>query len=142
MTLYFAYGSNMWGAQMAKRCPQSRRIGVARLRGYRWIISTRGYANVVESEDDEVEGVLFDISQSDEDSLDRHEGVASGIYSKAYLHVLHDDEEEVALVYVDSVTEEGVPKTEYVSRINSGLADANLSAIYVARHVRRFVPAP
>ena len=39
--LNFAYGSNMWDAQMAKRCPQSKKIGVARLRGYRWIVSVR-----------------------------------------------------------------------------------------------------
>ena len=81
MRHYFAYGSNMWDAQMRKRCPQSRKIGVARLLGYRWIISGAGYANVVESEKDEVEGVLFAISQADEDSLDRYEGVGSGAYS-------------------------------------------------------------
>lgn len=49
MKPYFAYGSNLRDAQMAARCPDSRKIGLARLRGYRWIITTRGYANIVES---------------------------------------------------------------------------------------------
>lgn len=141
MRLYFAYGSNLWNAQMAKRCPQCRKIGVARLPGYRWIISARGCANVVESADDEVEGVLFELSRSDEEALDRYEGVAAGMYHKADLRVRHGDEEKSALVYVDSITAEGAPKPEYIGRINAGLADANLSAEYVARVVRKFVPA-
>jgi gamma-glutamylcyclotransferase len=141
MKLYFAYGSNMWDAQMAKRCPQSKKIGVARLRGYRWIVSVRGYANVVESKEDEVEGVLFEISQSDEDSLDRHEGISSGSYRKADHRVLHGEKEEAAFVYLDPVTAEGAPKKEYIQRINSGLADAKLSEGYVTRYVRKFIPA-
>lgn len=126
---------------MAKRCPQSKKIGVARLRGYRWIVSVRGYANVVESKEDEVEGVLFEISQSDEDLLDRHEGISSGSYHKADLLVLHGEKEEVAFVYLDPVTAEGAPKKEYIQRINSGLADAKLSKGYVTRYVRKFIPA-
>lgn len=126
---------------MAKRCPQSKKIGVARLRGYRWIVSVRGYANVVESKEDEVEGVLFELSQSDEDSLDRHEGISSGSYRKADLRVLHGEKEEVAFVYLDPVISEGAPKKEYIQRINSGLADAKLSEGYVTRYVRKFIPA-
>lgn len=126
---------------MAKRCPQSKKIGVARLRGYRWIVSVRGYANVVESKEDEVEGVLFEISQSDEDSLDWHEGISSGSYRKADLRVLHGEKEEVAFVYLDPVIAEGAPKKEYIQRINSGLADAKLSEGYVTRYVRKFIPA-
>ena len=68
MRLYFAYGSNMWSAQMEKRCSQSKKVGVACLLDYRWIISKRGYANVVESMNDYVEGVLFEISATDEAS--------------------------------------------------------------------------
>lgn len=141
MRLYFAYGSNLWDAQMARRCPGSRKIGVARLRGCRWIITARGYASVVESAADEVEGVLFEISQADEVSLDRYEGVAAGVYRKADLRVVHGGRETWALVYVDSITAEGAPRTEYIGRINFGLADAKLSEGYVARQVRKFIPA-
>lgn len=141
MRLHFAYGSNMWSAQMEKRCPQSRKVGVARLLGPRWIISARGYANVVKSTKDEVEGVLFEISATDEVSLDNYEGVSSGCYHKTELPVLHEEQEKVALVYVDSVTVEGCPKQEYIQRINSGLADAKLSDAYVTCYVRRYIPA-
>lgn len=126
---------------MEKRCPRSKKVGVARLRGYRWIINSRGFANVVTSTEDEVEGVLFEISATDEVSLDRYEGVKSGCYYKADLPVVYEGQEKVALVYVDRVTDEGRPREEYIQRINSGLADANLSNAYVARYVRKYLPA-
>jgi hypothetical protein len=55
MKRYFAYGSNMWDQQMKERCPESHKLGTARLAGYRWIISARGYANVLRSENNHVE---------------------------------------------------------------------------------------
>jgi len=44
--LYFAYGSNLWLEQMSSRCPNHRVVCNAILKGYHWIISERGYANV------------------------------------------------------------------------------------------------
>jgi len=140
MKHYFAYGSNMWDEQMATRCPDSKKIGVARLVGYRWIITTRGYASVVESQNDEVEGVMFEILDSDEQALDHFEGVADGVYRKAELPLLRGGNQELALVYIDPITDEGSPLKEYVGRINAGLADANLSAAYVDHQVRKFIP--
>jgi len=46
-TVYLGYGSNLWQAQMNRRCPTSEYLGVGRLNGYRWMINERGYANVV-----------------------------------------------------------------------------------------------
>jgi len=125
---------------MKKRCPQSSKIGHARLPGYRWIITTRGYDNVVASKEHEVEGLLFEISQSDEDSLDRFEDVFPGPFRKVMLPVLHEGKEVTALVYVDINTVEGAPKEEYIQRINKGLEDAKLSEDYVTRYVRPFIP--
>jgi gamma-glutamylcyclotransferase (GGCT)/AIG2-like uncharacterized protein YtfP len=140
MKLYFAYGSNMWESQMNMRCPESKKLGIAQLSGYRWIISARGYANVVKSEDDYVLGVLYEISTSDESSLDRYEGVSAGFYTRAMLRVVHSSKEREALVYVDPVTDEGEPVPEYIDRINFGLADAKLSPDYVGHCIRKFVP--
>lgn len=81
-TIYFGYGSNLWLHQMALRCPTSRYLGVARLNGYKWIINSRGYANVVEvassaasNYDDEVYGLVYRLEEEDEERLDRNEGV-------------------------------------------------------------------
>ncbi len=131
----------MCTAQMVKRCPQSRKIGVACLAGYRWIISTRGYASVVLSPADEVQGVLFEISESDEDALDGFEGVPTGLYVKKSLAVHCCGKKKFALVYVDPITAEGTPKKEYIHRINAGLADAHLNEGYVTRYIRKFIRA-
>lgn len=141
MNLYFAYGSNIWAEQMDDRCPNHRLVGVGVLKGYRWIISSRGYANIVESSSDVVLGVVYEISDSDEMNLDRYEGVGSGSYRKELLHVEVDGSHRTCLVYIDPIEEEGLPKAEYIRRINSGIKDAKLPPEYVENCIRKFVPA-
>jgi len=98
---------------MRERCPHHREVGVATLHGYRWVISARGYANVVLSPNDYVEGVLYELTAADEAELDRREGVAIGSYHKQSLPVTFGAETRTAMVYVDPVTVEGRPKAEY-----------------------------
>ncbi|KAL8341220.1 hypothetical protein RB601_005729 [Gaeumannomyces tritici] len=91
-TLYFAYGSNLSLAQMARRCPGSRLLGTAVLPGFRWQINQRHYANVVEASGDHqggVAGLLYELAgPRDEAALDRAEGVAMRCYEKKYHSVL------------------------------------------------------
>ena len=47
MPLYFAYGANMNVAAMAKRCPRSKPLGVARLMRHGFVILDSGFASVV-----------------------------------------------------------------------------------------------
>ena len=141
MKLYFAYGSNMWTEQMEARCPNQRLVGAGVLKGYRWIISSRGYANIIESPSDVVLGVIYEISDSDERNLDRYEGVGSGSYRKELLRVEVDGSHITCLVYIDPIEEEGLPKAEYIRRINSGIKDAKLPREYVQNCIRKFVPA-
>lgn len=141
MKLHFAYGSNMWHEQMKRRCPNHRKIGNGVLRGYRWIISTRGYANIVKAKSDHVIGVIYEITESDERRLDRYEGVHNGAYQKEVMTVEVDGRSRECLVYVDPIEEEGIPKQEYIARINKGISDSKLSCEYINRYVRRFVPA-
>lgn len=136
---YFAYGSNLWQQQMQNRCPGSQNIGMGVLKGFRWIISTRGYANIIESSSDEVHGVIYKISAPDEDSLDVCEGVHLGCYTKETIRVVSIDQTVECLVYIDPITDEGNPKAEYVERINKGISDTNLPADYVHTHIRRFI---
>ena len=55
---YFAYGSNMSKTQMLERCPSAHFRGVAILDGWEWIINERGFANVVQLDDDDELGGL------------------------------------------------------------------------------------
>lgn len=141
MKLHFAYGSNLWRKQMKDRCSDHRVIGNGVLKSYRWIISRRGYANIIKSSTDEVHGVIYEISESDEVILDRWEGVQSGAYRKEVMRVEFEGQSRECLVYVDPVEEEGKPKQEYIERINKGISDSNMPQDYIDRYVRKFIPA-
>ncbi len=90
---YFAYGSNLHVTQMAQRCPHSVFLGKATLPGYRWQINQRGVANVVESLDDCVEGLVFLVNPRDEKALDRSEGVSRSLYVKKSLPIIYEPHE-------------------------------------------------
>ena len=141
MTPYFAYGSNLWLEQMRERCPDAVKVGVGELLGYRWIIYSRGYANIVRSPGDRVLGVVYRLSARDEESMYRSEGVAASAYAKEYHEILLQDEMLRCLVYIDSDTLEGSPKLEYIDRINHGFRDAGLPDDYITRYIRPYVPA-
>ncbi|HIJ95916.1 MAG TPA: gamma-glutamylcyclotransferase [Desulfuromonadales bacterium] len=131
----------MWLEQMRQRCPTCHLAGPGRLVGYRWIITTRGYASVNKSSCDMVLGTVFNLTEEDERSLDRYEGVDRGNYRKLILDVEMDSGTHKCLVYVDPVTTEGIPKEEYVHRINKGIVDAELPPEYIERSIRKYVPA-
>lgn len=116
MKLYFTYGSNMCQEQMNKPCPDHRYFGTGILMGFRWIISSRGYANIIKSEKDEVHGVVYKISEEDELSLDKYEGVRNGSYLKEMMNVEIDKTVYRCLVYIDPTETEGKPKGEYINR--------------------------
>jgi hypothetical protein len=164
--LYFGYGSNLSVKQMHQRCPNSHYVGIGRLKGYKWIINSRGYANVVElprgssaHTQNEVWGLIFYLTPDDEANLDINEGVPTA-YTKEMLRVdfwnarLHDlvariDITETlvikeALVYVDRKRmEDDKPKSEYVVRMNRGIDDAlafGVPETYVESVMRKFIP--
>lgn len=168
-TIYFAYGSNLWLHQMHLRCPSSQYIGLARLPGYKWLITTRGYANVVESKNassegeeeedkDEVWGMVYTLSPADESQLDKNEGVPVA-YTKEYLpcefwhanspHTKIDVTRSMTdrrdmLIYVDRQrTSPGTPREEYIYRMNRGIEDAvgcGVPGAYVEGVVRGYIP--
>jgi len=159
-TLYFGYGSNIWLHQMSLRCPTSKYIGVARLPNFRWIINSRGYANVVASaSSDEVYGLVYSLAPSDEAQLDINESVPHAYTKetmKANLWVSKIGEPvDVAaggtgkaaadlLVYIDRHrTADDAPKKEYIHRMNMGIKDALKRGVpeeYVDQVIRRFIP--
>ena len=77
---YFAYGSNLDLAQMKIRCPSSELISKGSLSGYRLTFNRfsngwgGGVADVIQDQDSKVWGLVFEISDSDLERLDRYEG--------------------------------------------------------------------
>ena len=84
---YFAFASNLHVEQMASRCPSSLFKGRAILKGFRWQVNERGFANIVEAPDEQVEGLVFTVDYNDQLKLDRYEGVRKGFYECKTLHV-------------------------------------------------------
>lgn len=85
--LYFAFGSNLQLDQMRLRCPNSRYIGRAQLHNYRFQINSRGYANILVSAGDCVEGLVYLLTADDELRLDKNEGVSMKLYDKLFLPI-------------------------------------------------------
>ena len=135
---------------MARRCPESKFLGLGILRGWKWFINNRRYANVVRSPDDLVYGLVYEISPSDEASLDRSEGVPEA-YTKESMGIelqSADNGRKVVaqcLVYIDERrVKQGEPWEEYVHRMNMGINDAvakGLPEWYVEKYMRGSIPA-
>lgn len=70
--LYFAYGSNMNAARMAKRVPCAICKGTATL--YGWRLCERLYADIERADGERVDGVLWEIVARGLETLDRYEG--------------------------------------------------------------------
>jgi gamma-glutamylcyclotransferase (GGCT)/AIG2-like uncharacterized protein YtfP len=122
--LYFAYGSNLWLDQMARRCPGSVFAGIAELKHWKWFISTRGYANIMPSQGDVVHGMVYALAATNEESLDKYEGVPYAYMKQKHAVEMGGETVEV-LVYVDVLRlQEGTIKGEYITRMNYGILDA------------------
>lgn len=148
-SLYFGYGSNLWLAQMKRRCPESNFVGVALLRDWRWMVTIRGYANVVPSTGDVVYGLVYELSAEDEMILDRYEGVPISYVKETFsLEYVGVEEGAVGkfdgLVYVDvERVVDDKPKAEYIHRMNMGIKDALIKGVpetYIDSSLRPFIP--
>ncbi|KAK4501161.1 hypothetical protein PRZ48_006967 [Zasmidium cellare] len=148
-TFYFAYGSNLWEHQMQQRCPASKLIGVARLEGHRWFISSTGSANITADSGAETFGLVYSLQPTDKAVLDSREGVPDR-HSKETATVSLSTptgagkQEVEALVYIDDKhLQPGQPKGQYVYRMNQSISDAikrGMPEGYVRDVLRAFIP--
>ena len=137
MELYAAYGSNMNPAQMAERCPHSPRRSTGWLEGWRLTFGGEdigwegALATVVEDADERVFVVLYELSDSDEQSLDRWDGATIGYYRKFRVRVATLDGEVVAWLYVLNGYEGGLPSARYLGILADAAETAGAPADYV-----------
>lgn len=137
--LYFAYGSNMDPAQMRGRAPGARALGAARLAGWR-LTFTRdspgwggGVGHIERAPEDEVWGVLWEVTQADVDALDEYEGVPIGAYVRETVTVAHGGRDLNALIYLAIPRGYKKPSQRYVSALVRGAEAHHLPEVYVAR---------
>ena len=103
--LYFAYGSNMHPARMARRCPGAIPVGVGILRNHR--LTERLYADIDFKEGAEVHGVLYLISERNLRSLDAREGYPK-VYRRIWLDVEFQGDTYLAVTYEMSAATKAV----------------------------------
>jgi len=135
--LYAAYGSNMDPTQMAERCPHSPQAGTGWLEGWRLTFGGEdigwecALATVVEDADGRVFVVLYEVSENDEQALDRWDGATLGYYSKVKVRVATLEGDAVAWLYVLNDYEGGLPSARYLGIMADAAESAGAPADYV-----------
>ncbi|XP_075413678.1 gamma-glutamylcyclotransferase isoform X1 [Tenrec ecaudatus] len=103
--LYFAYGSNLLTARIHLQNPSATFCCVARLQDFKLDFGNPqgkqsptwhgGIATIFQSPGDEVWGVIWKMNKSNLISLDKQEGVSSGIYVPMEVKVYTQDKKEI-----------------------------------------------
>lgn len=133
MINYFAYGSNI----SEKRMREERKINFisrkfAILKDYKIVFNKvsknnvyLGYANIVESEGDFVEGALYEINPFDLDIINKFEGANTkpNHYYRAIVNVICEGESVYAITYIANpimIRENIKPDKKYLNYILEG----------------------
>ena len=117
MPLYFAYGSNMDAGAMARRCPRSKPLGLARLERHRLAVMREGWLTAVRAPSSRVHGVLWDLALSDIAALDRHETLSQGLYVKLTQAIIAERGPKQAIVYFGANAGPGAPRPAYMAEV-------------------------
>ncbi len=138
---YFAYGSNLDLLQMKRRCPSSELISKGSLPGYRLTFNRYssgwggGVADVIQDQGSEVWGLVFEISDSDLERLDRYEGCyndQTSLYER-WKAVINTPDGQVSDVWVYTVVEKQKfvpPTSEYLQIIKDAAVKWNFPKSY------------
>ena len=122
--LMWAYGSNLNVEQMRYRCPTA--VPVAPLIVPNAILRFRSIADVAYLSGATCAGGLWQITETDEKTLDEYEGVDVGLYEKKYLLLLIDGKAKRALFYKMLRCHIAPPSPAYLSVIRRGYQEFNL----------------
>jgi gamma-glutamylcyclotransferase (GGCT)/AIG2-like uncharacterized protein YtfP len=125
---------------MRLRCPAAIPLGVARLDGWRFTITTDGYASIAPKLGAVVHGVLWRISPRDRAVLDAYEDLSSGLYHRRTLPVQYKTGVVSALVYVGRQRRDGQPRPGYLEIVVAAARDWSLQPRYVME-LSRMLPS-
>ena len=114
---YIAYGSNMVQEQMAYRCPDARLIGMGYLPGARLEFYLHATVERSQINGAYVPVAVWEISEADEQRLDRYEGYPS-YYIKAERTVHMTDGSEIkGMIYLMNQKRVAPPTRDYYEGI-------------------------
>ena len=124
MKKYIAYGSNLNVEQMRYRCPEATVYATGVIENYR--LSFKGsrsgnYLTIEPADGYSVPVTLWEVSEKDEQSLDRYEGWPT-FYRKENMTVKLDKDgtEEEAFAYIMNGHQYGVPTNRYYDTCEEG----------------------
>ena len=139
---YFAYGSNLDLPQMKRRCPSSKLISKGSLSGYRLTFNRfssgwgGGVADVIQEKGSKVWGLVFEISDTDLERLDRYEGYHkdwTSLYER-WQAIIETPNGLVSDVWVYTVVEKQKfvkPTIEYLQIIKDAAVKWNFPKAYL-----------
>lgn len=131
--LYVAYGSNMNLNQMKFRCPNSKRVGVGKLNGWKLVFNV--HADIIKTDNNKssIPVVVWDIAKEDWHRLDMYEGYPN-YYVKENVEVkLGNGAIVTAIAYVMNERRKGIcpPPTSYFNGIKQGCVDNRIDIQYL-----------
>jgi gamma-glutamylcyclotransferase (GGCT)/AIG2-like uncharacterized protein YtfP len=136
---YFAYGSNMHPGQMRNRCPGCSFGAAARLRDYQLAFSRPwaawgggGVADIQPSPGSIVEGVVWEITESDRDTLDKYEEYPTAYTRKDVAVETFDGKTLAAFAYHARPIGSYRPGRRYLQQLIDGARAHGLSPGYIA----------
>jgi len=121
--LYFAYGANTNINNMNGRCPNAKLVGNIILPDYELVF--KGVADIEQRNGTEVQGVLWDITDDCERSLDIYEGFPT-LYRKESFAVKIIDRIEDVMFYKMNRSEYSLPNVHYFNTIQNGYIQNDL----------------
>lgn len=132
---YFSYGSNLCRAQMLKRCPNAKSVGVIKIHNMRTIF--RRFADIEPSNYRCVTGAIWQITEACEQALDHYEEIQKGLYRKDYISLrmtLEGKEQDISpLVYIMNCKTYALPSEDYLATIRQGYRDFGLDPIILTQ---------
>lgn len=102
---------------MARRCPRSKALGLARLERHRLAVMREGWLTAVRNPSSAVHGVMWDLALSDIPALDRHESLSQGLYVKLTQAVIAERGPKRAIVYFGANAGPGVLRPAYIAEV-------------------------
>ena len=102
---------------MARRCPRSKALGLARLERHRLAVMREGWLTAVRDPRSAVHGVLWDLALSDVAALDRYEGVPQGLYAKLMQPVIAGRAPKQAIVCFGANSGPGAARPAYMAEV-------------------------
>lgn len=152
--VYFGFASNLSPRSLQQRCPGSIYIGLARLHGWRFIVTELGFGNIIlGDESDEVYGSLHFLTKQHEAALDKSEEVPSWHEKRTFkvtrapargMEVFPSGEELNVMTYVDvQRTKDGNISKEYIFLMRKAVSDGTQIGVppdYFQKYWAKYLP--